>query len=160
MNKECQQALTLISTHRWAALASVDARHRPCASMVAYSFEPDSVSLLLHLSSLARHTRNLLENPQASLVISEPECIDSDPQTLARLSITGSAAIIPKDGEAYQLARRHYLQRLPDAAPRFDFADFSLFRLTIDDARFVGGFARAYRYSRDELLETAATLNL
>ena len=76
---------------RWAALAT-HGDGVPLASMVAYACEPGFAGLLLHLSRLSAHTRNLLASPFTSIVISEP---DSDrvrnPQTLARVSIRNSS---------------------------------------------------------------------
>ncbi|MFO1420378.1 MAG: hypothetical protein U1F59_05460 [Candidatus Competibacteraceae bacterium] len=99
---------------------------------------------MLHLSTLSGHTRNLLAHPRASLAISEPERDGEDPQILARVTIQGEVAIVARDSEDYREAARRYQERLPDSAPRFEFGDFLLLRLTPARIRFVGGFARAY----------------
>ena len=57
--------------HRWAALATTGADGRAEASMVAYALDEQHGDLYLHLSQLAAHSRNLLERPDASLVVSE-----------------------------------------------------------------------------------------
>jgi putative heme iron utilization protein len=77
-----------ILTRRWAALATLT-DNGPSASMVAYAPEPDLSSLLLFLSGLSQHTRNLLEEPRVALVVTEPDSGEGDPQTLARLSVKG-----------------------------------------------------------------------
>lgn len=144
MNHQEQTLMgTLIRTQRWAALAT-QGPDGPEASWVAYVAETDFSSFLFHLSTLAAHTRNLLACPRVGLAISAPEQADMDPQTLARVTIQGDVALIPKDSEDYQNAARRYQERLPEAAPRFEFTDFLLMRLTPTKARFVGGFARAY----------------
>ncbi len=155
MKHEEQIRLTqLIRSQRWAALATLDAS-APFASMVAYASEPGFSGFLLHLSRLAPHTRNLLTDPQASLVIGEPDTGQADPQTLARVSIQGKVVQLPRGSADYQAGRALYLDHLPCAEPLFSFDDFTLFRLVPHEARYVGGFARAYTLSREQLLAAA-----
>jgi putative heme iron utilization protein len=141
--QEQQLMVELIRTRRWAALAT-QGRDGPEASWVAYIPEVDFSGFLLHLSTLAAHTRNLMANSRAGLAISAPERGDEDPQTLARVTIQGEVAIIAKDSADYRDAARRYQERLPASVPRFDFGDFLLLRLAPLRVRFVGGFARAY----------------
>lgn len=144
MNFQEQRLMVeLIRDRRWAALAT-QGPEGPEASWVAYVPEVGFGGFLLHLSTLAAHTRNLLAHPRAGLAISAPERDDEDPQTLARVTIQGEVAIIPKDNEDYRDAARCYQERLPASAPRFDFGDFLLLRFAPVRVRFVGGFARAY----------------
>jgi putative heme iron utilization protein len=150
-------AVSLIRSQRWAALSTIDADGKPAASMVAYAAEPDLTGLLLHLSRLAAHTRHLTERPAAALVVGEPDCDNRpDPQTLGRISITGTVEAIAGDAPGFAAARDCYLERLPEAAPRFGFTDFILLRFRIETLRYVGGFAAAHTLSGDELRRTAA----
>ncbi len=142
--------LNLIRDRRWAALAT-QGPDGPDASWVAYVPEPDCGGFLLHLSTLSAHTRNLLAHSRAGLAISEPERDGADPQTLARVTVQGEVAIIPRDRADYRQAALRYQDRLPDAAPRFEFGDFLLLRLTPIRIRFIGGFARAYTLDHDRL---------
>ncbi len=152
---EKTHVLRLIRSQRWAALAThLDGE--PFASMVAYVPEPDLSGFLLHLSRLASHTKHLLLNPKASLVISEPDTGGGNPQELARLSIQGVATELARDDPYYTTARDLYIERLPDSEMLFSFADFVLFRLVPDSARYVGGFARARTLSAEELRSLAA----
>ena len=127
----------------------------PFASMVAYAAEPDLGGVLLHLSRLAPHTRHLLAQPQAALLIHERDDGRDDPQTLARITLVGSAAPIPAASAAYPAARACYLARLPTAAPLFDFPDFALFRFVPNEARYVGGFARAFTLTPEHLRQAS-----
>lgn len=150
-------AARLLMAHRWAALATLG-EDGPAASMVAYAPGPDASSLVLFLSGLSAHTRNLITEPRVALVISEPDPGDGDPQTLGRLSIKGTAEIVertaPEFGDHWQV----YLSRLPDAAPRLALGDFSLFRIVIHEARYVGGFARAGTIPVERLAAAAGEL--
>lgn len=145
-----QDIARLIHQQRWAALATLS-QGKPHASMVAYCEEPSLTSLLLHLSRLAPHTRNLLEYPSISLTISEPDDGRADPQTLARLSIEGQAVEIPRDSTDYITAHTTYLGKLPASEQLFHFGDFSLFRIHAATMRYVGGFGNARNLSPVDL---------
>ena len=87
------------------------------------------------------------------LLICEPDDGREDVQTLARITLSGAATPIPPEEHAQ--ARERYLARLPAAAPLFDFPDFGLFRLVPQEARYVGGFARAYTLTPAHLRQAA-----
>ena len=145
----------LIHRQRWAALATLR-NGVAYASMVAYVPEADFSAFLLHLSRLAPHTRNLLDYPQASLVITEPDTGAGDPQTLQRVSLQGRVEPVPREAPKYAQARDHYLARLPDAEPRFGFEDFVLFRLVPELAHYVAGFGRTYTFGVERLRSLTA----
>ena len=152
--QEQRLMLALIRDRRWAALAT-QGPDGPDASWIAYVPEPDCSGFLLHLSTLSAHTRNLLAHPRAGLTISEPERDDEDPQTLARVTIQGEIATIPRDHPDYPSAALCYQERLPASVPRFEFGDFLLLRLIPVRVRFIGGFARAYTLDYDGLRAAA-----
>ncbi|HYQ92249.1 MAG TPA: pyridoxamine 5'-phosphate oxidase family protein [Candidatus Competibacteraceae bacterium] len=132
----------VIREHRWAALASQGA-DGPEASWVACAVAPDFTFFLLHLSRLAAHTRNLVQDPRASLALSEREREGEDPQLLVRVMLKGRAEVIPRHHPDYTVAAQLYQKQLPASVPLFEFEDFLLFRFVSIQARFVGGFARA-----------------
>jgi putative heme iron utilization protein len=151
--RERQAILELLGSQPWVALASCDEAGAPQASMVAVAPARDDQGLLLHLSKLAAHTRNLLRDPKASVVLSEPYHPSSDPQQLARVSFEGEVKPLTPESEGYAQSRQAYLARLPDAEPLFSFADFGLFLLIPSKGRFVGGFGRALSFEWGELFE-------
>jgi putative heme iron utilization protein len=126
--------------------------------MVAYAAEPDFGGMLLHLSRLAAHTRQLLASPQSSLLICEPDDGRDDVQTLARITLAGVAAPIATASAGYATARACYLARLPAAAELFDFPDFALFRFVPSEARYIGSFARIYTLTPEQLRKAAERL--
>lgn len=134
--------LDLIHQGRWAALATCGPQG-PIASQVAYAPEPELEGVVLLLSQLAAHTRALLANPRAALCISEPDDGRDDPQTLRRIALSGHTRILKGDEPAYEVAAHCYLARFPAARRLFEFSDFLLVRLQIEQARYVGGFAAA-----------------
>lgn len=148
--EELSVIATLIRSRRVAALGTLR-DNSPFVSMVAYAAEPGFGGFLLHLSRLAAHTRQLLVASQSSLLICEPDDGRDDPQTLARITLVGAATLIPAESAEHVAARACYMARLPAAVPLFDFPDFTLFRFVPSQARYVGGFARAYTLTPEQL---------
>jgi len=150
MSAITREAAALVRAQRWAALATLDAG-RPLASMVAYALDDENAGLLFFLSQLAQHTRNLLESPDVSLAITEPDTQDGDPQRLQRVTLAGRVEVVRRGTEAFDPAAQRYVDRFPDALPRFELGDFLLFRLVPEEARYVGGFARAARFTWEDV---------
>ncbi len=155
--EELATIAALIRSQRVAALGTLR-NDGPFVSMVAYAAEPDFSGLLLHLSRIAAHTRQLVAAPQSSLLICECDDGRDDVQTLARITLVGVAAPIPTESAAFTDARACYLMRLPAATPLFDFPDFTLFRFIPSEARYIGGFARAYSLTPEHLRQAAEQL--
>jgi putative heme iron utilization protein len=142
----------LLLSSRWAALAVV-VDGAPAAAMTSYALAPDGAALYVHLSQMALHTRALLTEPRAALVVSAPDTGDGDPQTLPRLSLSGVGLALVPGTPDYESGRAAYVGRFPAADERFALADFVLFRFEPAEARWVGGFARALRMTGTQLAE-------
>lgn len=138
----------LIRQQRWVTLGTLD-KKQPYVSCVAWAVEPDFSGFILHLSRLALHTRNAVKHKQVSVGLSEPDDGQGDPQQLARLTLQGRMDLL--DGDASVQAKVLYLERFPDAAMRFGFADFSLFRFKPESGRYVEGFASSHRIKPEQL---------
>lgn len=149
--EEYEILVALLRDCRWSCLATSNSDGTPHAAMVAWAPDTAGGELLMHLSTLSRHTRNLLARPAVSLAVGEPHTGQPDPQTLARVSIQGAATQVARDDPVYARLRAAYLAALPEAAPRFDFGDFLLLRVAPARAHYVGGFARAFAVDGDTL---------
>jgi putative heme iron utilization protein len=155
MSAISREAAALVRTQRWAALGTLS-EGQALASMVAYAIEPGGGALLFHVSQLAQHTRDLLVHPRSSLAISEADSLEGDPQRLQRVTLTGVGSIIGRNDDTYLAAAEAYIERFPEAQMRFELGDFLLVRFTPDHVRYVGGFARAARFSWTEIQESGA----
>lgn len=147
-----EEAASLVLTERWAAIATLG-EGGPLSSMVSYAVEPGSCTILMLLSPMALHTRNLLDDPRASLSVTRPDTGSGDPQELARITLTGTCAALPRGSEEDAEARRAYAGRYPDAGERLTLPDMLLFRFVPHEARYVGGFGRAVRMTGAQLSE-------
>jgi len=137
-------AATLLMGQRWTSMATLDGNGTPLSSMVACAIAPEHSDIILHLSRLAEHTGNILARPTVSLIFAEADDGRRDPQTLARLSLTGRALEVTPDDANHAALRDAYLQCFPSAEQRFGFADFVLFRFQPLSGNYVAGFARAW----------------
>ena len=158
MDDESRDALQqLLSSYSVAALATVS-ETGPAVSMVPYAAASDGSAIYIHVSRLARHTGEMLDDPRVALMIMEPESAGSSSLALARLSIEGEARELAHDSAEYMSARAAYVGRHPQSEMMFGFADFSLFAITPAGGRFVGGFARAHDISPEELAQFMRSL--
>jgi hypothetical protein len=134
----------LIRGERIAHLATLrDAA--PMVSMTLYMPERDFSALYVHVSRLAWHTQDMQRDPRIALSISERDDARADPFTLMRVTIRGEAEQISGG------PREAWLARFPEQAINFQLADFSFWKITPRDARFVAGFGRIYNVSAAEL---------
>jgi len=149
---------TLAQLLRTARTGALGTTHdgAPFVSHVVCAAAPDLTALYLHLSRLARHTQDLLADPRCAVMVSETERPTQNPLTLARLTLQGTAAALRPETDEYTAARTRYLEKLPFTQFNFTLGDFGLFRFEPASGRYVGGFARAFDLSPDDLRRAAA----
>ncbi|HKN88563.1 MAG TPA: pyridoxamine 5'-phosphate oxidase family protein [Nitrospiraceae bacterium] len=135
---------SLLNTTRVGMLATIG-EAMPLASAVPFVALDGWVDLLLHLSTLASHTQNLLRDPRVSLLIMEADDPQKNPLALTRLILQGTAGRIDRQGPTYDECARRFTERFPDAAITMTLADFQLWRLRFQASQFIAGFGRAYR---------------
>jgi putative heme iron utilization protein len=140
-------ARSLMRRARSAALSTVLAGDagQPYGSLVTVACDHDGSPILL-FSDLSDHTRNLTAEPRAALLF-EAASGRANPQTGPRVGVLGR---IRRD-DAERL-RRRFLARHPGAALYAGFADFHIFRMAVDRAHFVGGFARSLWIDGSDLI--------
>lgn len=105
-------------------------------TMVTYAATGPSRVVML-LSGLAKHTKNLDSNRQASLLIAAAD-ETSDPMTAARVTLTGQVGKLPRDTDSQ--ARQTFLAKHSAAAMYADFGDFAFYEFEIENAHLVAGF--------------------
>lgn len=118
---------------------------KPFGSHVPYILGENWTRAYLHLSRLALHTQHLLQDPQVSLFLSEPDHPEKNPLALRRMNLQGTAIILSAETPAHTTIKERYLARFPKSAMMFGFADFSLWELQLQDAHLVLGFGQAYQ---------------
>jgi putative heme iron utilization protein len=156
MNAEDSALLAaLLRKERIAHLATLRAG-APMASMTLYMPENDFSAFYVHVSRLAWHTQDMLQDPRVALSIAETDDGRADPFTLARAGIRGEASNLPNGDAQFASLKKAWLSRFPEQAINFKLADFSFWRIAPRDARFVAGFGRIYNLSADALKNAGA----
>ena len=142
----------LLRSIRAGALGSLSlAGGFPFATLVNVATDMDGAPILL-MSGLSAHTKNLLADPRASLMVAELPAT-GDALTGARVTIMGRFAKI-----ADEALNRRYLARHPAAAFYSGFGDFAFWRLEPIRAHAVAGFGRIETMDANEVFPSAAEM--
>lgn len=127
----------LLRTVRVGALGTLDPETGfPVVTLTSIATDYDGTPIIL-VSRLSQHTKNLLADPRASLLLSQGG--KGDPLAHPRLTLMAKA----EESKAPRL-RERFLGRHPKAQLYIDFPDFLFFRLVPAKVHLNGGFARAF----------------
>jgi len=128
----------LLRAEKQGMLSTLSVRHggAPFGSVVPYALW-ETGEPVLYLSRLAAHTQNLLADPRASLLIGDSSSHDIQP---ARATLVGACRPLPQ--EAQDAGRTAFATRHPQSQA-LALPDFTAFLLTVQETRWVGGFAAA-----------------
>jgi putative heme iron utilization protein len=149
------QLAALVHGRRAAALGTLHGG-APFVSMAPYAVLPDGSALVIHVSRLAGHTKDMQADPRVSLLVIQAEGEGVATQALARVSVQGEAAEMAKGSPGERACRDAYLARFPEAEPLTGFGDFSFFAIRPAQARFVAGFAQAMSLTGETLARLLA----
>jgi heme iron utilization protein len=137
MKPDAASAIHLLHRTSFGALATQASRMPGYPFATALPFVPDEAHCpVFLLSGLAEHTKNLLENPRASLLVTDPD----QPTVLEspRMTIVGDVQRF----DASPALRARYVRYQPDAAQYLELGDFAFYRLVPKRVRYIGGFAQ------------------
>ena len=134
-----------------SATLATQAGGQPFAALVTPATAVDGALLVL-LSGLSEHTRQLRADGRCALLICGGTD-DPNPQAGPRVSVSGTAA-----PNADPALRARWLARHPYAAFYADLPDFVLWRVEPSGANFIGGFARAFRLTCEDLVPAPAAV--
>jgi heme iron utilization protein len=107
----------------------------PFGSVAPFVLNHQGIPTIL-ISTIAEHTKNIIQNAHVSLVVFENE---NDLQANARLTLLAKAEQTDKNNG---LMRARYLRYIPQAAQYFDMHDFSFYTLYITHVRYIAGFGK------------------
>ena len=146
----CALLKQLIAKERIAHLATLRGG-APMASMTLYLAAADFSAFFVHVSRLAWHTQDMLQDPRVAVSIAETDDRRADPFTLMRITVRGAAIPLANSGDEFESLKSDWLARFPEQAINFQLADFSFWRIEPRDARFVAGFGRIHNVSAEQL---------
>lgn len=142
---------TLLNTHRVASLGTLGEDGRAFVSMVPFAIDPASASLIIHVSGLAAHARNIQLTPQVSIMVMQAEVAGEPVHALPRVTLEGTASVLEVDSPAWASARAAYLARFPDVEFMTQLGDFRFVSIAVGGARQVAGFGAARSIEAQEI---------
>ena len=134
-----REARQLLRTHRYGALSTLSQKFdgHPFGSICPYLVDHDG-SLLILISDLAEHTRNIKADSRVSLITHSQD--DPHIQAQGRVTVVGTAQFSP---DRAQLSKR-YLRYFPEAATYLALQDFRFYRIVPQAIRYIGGFGKIH----------------
>lgn len=146
------QALrSLLDAQRVAALGTIGDDGAVLVSMAPFAVAHAFGRIVIHVSELAAHTRNLQGRPRISLLVMQSEVPGQPVHALPRVSFDGLASVLERGSESWHACRAAYLQRFPEAEPMTQLGDFKFVAIEVRGARQVAGFGSARSLDGDEI---------
>ncbi len=138
MSDHALRARNFIALHQSGSLSTISRAHHgyPFGSAVQYDID-QSGRLLVFISRLAEHYRNLEQDSRASVLINDHAAL-LDPQPFGRATVVGRFDPVP--AEEHEACMKRYFDRFPAASSRGLVHDFSFFRMEPERIRWIGGF--------------------
>lgn len=133
------EARKMLRAHRYGALSTLSKKFDgfPFGSITPYLVDHDG-SLIILISGLAEHTKNILHDPRVSLITHDQR--DAQIQTQGRITLLGNAELITdKD-----TIGARYLRYFPEAESYFAMHDFAFYRIKPIAIRYIGGFGKIH----------------
>jgi putative heme iron utilization protein len=129
----------MLRAHRYGALSTLSKKFdgHPFGSITPYLVDHDG-SMLILISALAEHTKNIQHDPRVSLITHNQN--NPHIQTQGRVTVMGEADLV---AEREQAGKR-YLRYFPEAQTYFAMHDFSFYRIVPIALRYIGGFGKIH----------------
>jgi putative heme iron utilization protein len=143
----------LLNTQRVAALGTLDKAGQAFVSMVPFAIDSSSGALVIHVSGLAPHARNLERVPRVSIMVMQAEMEGEPVHALPRVTLDGTASVLAVEGTPWGTARAAYLARFPDVEYMTQLGDFRFVSIAVSGAHQVAGFGAARSIDADELAQ-------
>lgn len=134
-----EEARRMLRAHRYGALSTLSKKYDgyPFGSITPYLTDHDG-SLLILISTLAEHTKNIQHDPRISLITHDQR--SPHIQTQGRVTVVGNA----QPETEREKAGLRYLRYFPEAQTYFAMHDFSFYRIHPVAIRYIGGFGRIH----------------
>lgn len=144
---QAREARQLLRAHRYGVLSTLSKKFdgHPFGSITPYLVDHDG-SLLILISTLAEHTRNIGNDARVSLIAHQQS--DTNIQAQGRVTLLGSAQEVSGKGQA----GARYLRYFPEAAGYFATHDFSFYRIAPLALRHIGGFGNIHWVKAEDYL--------
>jgi len=147
-----EKCSALLSRMRTVQLATLGEDNEPHCGYTP--FIRDGKDLIVFISQLAVHTRDLLKNPMVGTMVVDDEQDSNNLFARCRVRYQCDALVIKPENDRYTELLDQYEQEQGKVVPLLrQLPDFVLFRLVPKSGIFVMGFGDAYRIEGAEMDE-------
>lgn len=122
----------------------------PYASVVPFALTPRGEPFVL-IASIAQHTRNIKADSRVSFFLRSEGASGDEAQAEWRLCLMGRMAEVAGDDPEHEALSARYLERVPAAEEYRATHGFAFYRMSIEAARFIGGFGHMGWLAGDQL---------
>lgn len=138
MENQIRSAQHFIASNRFGVLSTLSQTHigYPFGSIVPYDITKNG-EIIIYISLIAEHYRNLKKDPKASLIVIDPNGL-SDPQAHARATIL--AEFFPVEDSERIGVQQSYEARFPNSINHEITQNFLFFRGRPKKIRWIAGF--------------------
>ena len=141
----------LISNMKTIIISSISKGNNPNASY-APSVIDSNKNFYVYISSLSKHTKNLANNPKASIMIIEDESSSENIFGRKRLTMDTVAHKIKRESEEWANTISIMETKFGETLTFLkNMTDFQMFKLVPQKGLLVHGFARAFRFDGEGL---------
>ncbi|MGR6806124.1 HugZ family pyridoxamine 5'-phosphate oxidase [Sphaerotilus natans] len=148
-----RRLVELLRARRTLALGTLDETGAPAVSMAPWALDPAGPDLIVLISALAAHTRQLQAHPRASALICADEEAADSVHALARATLQVEALHPEPGSDDARAALAIYIARHPAGEMLASLPDFRVVRLRVQAARQIAGFGAARDVSAARLRE-------
>src|SRR6476646_893255 len=120
---------------------SLDVPGYPFGSVTPYCLDENG-QLIIYISNIAQHTRNIMADPRLSLTVVEDADSD-DVQARGRVTCIANGRQVDESPENAGVSAR-YFRYFPSSRQYDRTHDFTFFRLELVRIRFIGGFGQIF----------------
>tara|TARA_B100001996_G_scaffold292219_1_gene232430 strand:- start:134 stop:646 length:513 start_codon:yes stop_codon:yes gene_type:complete len=146
LSKAIKEKEKIISEMNTMILSTTDSKGIPNASYAPTTID-ESGNFYIYISELSKHTQNLLNSNNASLMIIEDESKSDNLFARRRFTMNSNSKEVVRDSnewnEKIQLLENKFKEQIGFLK---NMTDFHLFKLTPIDGLLVHGFGRAFRF--------------
>jgi heme iron utilization protein len=134
-----REARVILRDHRYGVLSTLSKKFAgyPFGSITTYLVDHDG-SLLILISTLAEHTKNIGHDPRVSLTAHQQR--DADILAQGRVTLVGDA----RPETRREQAAWRYTRYFPEAEAYLAMHDFAFYRIRPVAIRYIGGFGRIH----------------
>ena len=119
----------------------------PLLSALPFISAEDFSMFYIYVSRLAQYTVDMQKDKHVGLLISEADDGRPDSQSLAWVSIRGSAEQFPYGEPGYTPLKQRYLNRFPESEALFGLDDFGFWRIRPKGGHYVAGLSKALTFN-------------